>query len=258
MAKVRKSLTMPRSLISQSDSLTIIGLIVTLVLFVVVPNQAIKIILLCFGLALLALLVAKSEYTSGWTRGWKIGIWLLVSLLICLIAGNSILNESKPPTDQGSFPQPTPKPKDPHFKITSMDLQPLELGKKIKIQFFFQNDGDVNANLQYIYTIAFVDHHSNDPEIWEKAETTFYAMSRQKMDDSTAQKGNLDVDPHDPSSALMEGLVYDKKTANNKVIIATGVFRYAGRPDIPQVEFCKYWLPNEGPRTYTCKHFNSQ
>jgi hypothetical protein len=91
---------MPKSSIGTSDTIAILGLFVSLIVYVVISSQYIRIVVLVIGMVLIALLLYKSEFTATWANKWRFIILIVVSVALLWIAWPSLQDEPKSQTVQ--------------------------------------------------------------------------------------------------------------------------------------------------------------
>jgi hypothetical protein len=42
------------------------------------------------------------------------------------------------------------------------------------------------------------------------------------------------------------------------VVYFTGIFRYIGQPELPEAEFCYFWVQSDPNKAHECLNHNSQ
>jgi hypothetical protein len=150
-------------------------------------------------------------------------------------------------------------PHPPHIAVQDCFFQNTTVGQDMQWLIFYHNDGGPGV----VELVTDIEMSSREPTPATRAyvETFYFNMSQKKLDDLNFQKKLADVasDAYYTASsqAPTPGPDWMRMAASGGVVYLTGIFRYIGHPELPNKEFCYFWVQRTPDKSERCLLHNT-
>jgi len=150
-------------------------------------------------------------------------------------------------------------PHPPHIVVQDCFFQNTTVGQDLQWQVFYRNDGGAGV----VELVSDIEMSSRVPSPEHRAyiETFYFNMSQKKLDDLNGQKQTVDVAANTSYTANAHAPVpstdWMPMAAAGGVVYLTGIFRYIGHPELPNAEFCYFWVQKTPDKSERCLLHNT-
>lgn len=151
-------------------------------------------------------------------------------------------------------------PRPPHVIVQSTTFQNTTVDQDMQWATFFKNTGGRGV-VEMVNDIE-MSSRGPTPETRRFLETFYFDKALGKMNDTNSQKLILDLQGDSEYTAMSHGPSlgpdWTRMADAGGVVYFTGVFRYIGHLELPDAEFCYFWVQSDPNNAHECLNHNTQ